>query len=136
MKWQKSPPELEALFARTVPSDPRVEHRKMFGYPCAFVNGNMFAGLHEQNLVLRLPDALRDELFAAGATPFTPLGRTMREYVAVSAAMRADDVLLAGWLARSFAYVSSLEPKPDKASKTAKAEKAPQSPKKARSTAS
>ena len=22
------------------------ESRKMFGYPCTFVNGNMFAGLH------------------------------------------------------------------------------------------
>jgi len=44
--WRKSPDDLIALFYAALPEDPRVERRKMFGYPCAFVGGNLFSGLH------------------------------------------------------------------------------------------
>jgi hypothetical protein len=45
MVWQKSPAALIARFDELLPKDPRVARRKMFGYPAAFVNGRMFAGL-------------------------------------------------------------------------------------------
>ena len=44
----KSPPELVAAFAAAVPQAPGVVQKPMFGCPCAFVNGNMFTGLFEQ----------------------------------------------------------------------------------------
>ena len=37
------------------------DQRKMFGYPCAFVNGNMFAGLFQTGLFLRLSEPEREE---------------------------------------------------------------------------
>ena len=40
-KWKKSPPELVATFDAAIAGKPGVERRQMFGYPCAFLNGNM-----------------------------------------------------------------------------------------------
>ena len=54
MAWKKSPPAPVDTFTRVVPADPSIARRQMFGYPAAFVNGNMFAGLHEARFVLRL----------------------------------------------------------------------------------
>src|SRR5216110_404226 len=68
MAWKKSPPELIAAFARVVPSGGGAERRPMFGYPAAFVNGNMFAGLHDDRVVLRRDEAGIAEAKQHGAT--------------------------------------------------------------------
>jgi hypothetical protein len=54
--WRKSPDDLIALFHAALPDDPRIERRKMFGYPCAFVGGNLFTGLHQENVIVRLAE--------------------------------------------------------------------------------
>jgi hypothetical protein len=59
--WKKSPPELVEVFEAVFPGPPAVA-RQMFGYPTGFVNGNMFMGLHQHNMVLRLPEGPRAEL--------------------------------------------------------------------------
>ncbi len=89
------------------------ESRKMFGYPAAFVNGNMFAGLHEIGLVLRLPEIERRAfLKLEGASRFEPMpGRFMKEYVVAPAGMVDDPATVARWVRRAFAYGSSLPPK-------------------------
>ncbi len=56
MAWEKPSETLIEHFGRWLPDDSNVERRKMFGCPCAFVNGNMFAGVHEQNLIVRLSE--------------------------------------------------------------------------------
>jgi TfoX/Sxy family transcriptional regulator of competence genes len=111
--WKKSPPELVERFDDLVAMVPMSERRQMFGYPCAFVGGNMFMGLHEDRLVLRLPDADRDRIMARyGAEPFQPMpGRAMKEYVVVPAALLADDDTLAVWVHRAYAYAAHLPPK-------------------------
>lgn len=116
MAWEKSPPALIARFDEVVPDDPRVERRKMFGYPCAFVQGNMFMGLHQSNMILRLDEAGRDDLKARhGAAPFEPMaGRVMREYVALPAAVLDDNAALSDWVRRSLAFALSLPPKEKK----------------------
>jgi TfoX/Sxy family transcriptional regulator of competence genes len=56
----------------------------MFGGPAYFVNGNMFAGVLGEQLMVRLDADDRAELLDAdpGAVPFEPMpGRPMREYV-------------------------------------------------------
>ena len=122
MDWQKSPPELVALFDEVAPAAPAVERRKMFGYPAAFVNGNMFAGLHGAKLVLRLPDgALTEFLAQDGAAPFEPMpGRAMKGYAVAPAALLADKPALSRWLERSFEGAAALPPK-EKKPKKAKA---------------
>ena len=47
--------------------------RQMFGYPAAFVGGNMVTSPHLDRWVVRLPDDAREELLAIdGSTPFLP----------------------------------------------------------------
>jgi len=112
MDWEKSPPELAALFDELAPSAPAVERRKMFGYPAAFVNGNMFAGLHGARLVLRLPEPALAEFLAQGGGPFEPMpGRPMKGYAVAPAALLADKPALSRWLERSFEAAAALPPK-------------------------
>lgn len=121
MAWKKAPEWLKETFAELVPDDPRVERRQMFGYPCAFANGNMFIGLHEERMVVRLPEEARERFREeTGATPFEPFeGREMKQYSVVPEALlkgRRDE--LKPWLQRSLTYVTEeLPPKKPKAKK-------------------
>jgi hypothetical protein len=60
MKWQKSPQDLIDLFTSVMPGPPAVQ-RKMFGYPAGFISGNMFMGLFQNDMILRLPEVQREE---------------------------------------------------------------------------
>jgi TfoX/Sxy family transcriptional regulator of competence genes len=121
--WTKSPPELVEVFEAVFPGPPAVA-RQMFGYPAGFVNGNMFMGLHQHNMVLRLPDGPRAELLAMeGAATFEPMaGRPMKEYVVVPATLLAAPETLETWVAKALAHGASL---PAKAAKAAKAKAKP-----------
>jgi TfoX/Sxy family transcriptional regulator of competence genes len=113
MKWQKAPPELIEMFDAALPDSPDVQRRQMFGYPAAFVNGNMFAGLHQSQMIVRLPKDQYDELLAVpGAGPFEPMpGRPMRGYAVIPEAMQSDEPVLRAWLERGRAHAASLPPK-------------------------
>jgi TfoX/Sxy family transcriptional regulator of competence genes len=114
-KWQKSPPELDKTFDAAFPDDPRAERKKMFGYPAGFVNGNMFGGLWQSEIVLRLSDADRARMSADyGAAPFEPMGRPMKGYVTVPAAIAGDSNQLRDWLKRAFDHAASLPAKEKK----------------------
>ena len=112
MKWKKSPLELIAVFDSVVAGPPAVR-RSMFGYPAAFVNGNMFMGLHQSNMVLRLGEGARQEFLAiSGARTFEPMaGRPMREYVVVPPSLLQDCEKLERWVGRALAHGLSLKPK-------------------------
>ena len=119
-KWQKAPQELVAFFIEAVKFLPGAEPRKMFGYPCAFVNGQMFTGLFEDSMFLRLSEVDRAAFRALeGARPFEPMaGRPMREYSVVPASMLHSLPELDAWLAKAFNYAKSIPPKePKKKSK-------------------
>ncbi len=112
MAWKKSPPALLATFERVVPSGGGAERRPMFGYPAAFVNGNMFAGLFEDSVVLRLDEVGAAEARRIGATDFEPMpGRRMVGWVAVGEKHAADEPALRRWVARAFRHVQTLPPK-------------------------
>lgn len=87
----------------------------MFGYPAAFVNGNMAAGLHQDGLVLRLDENERDALMKIGGRQFQPMpGRQMRGYVVAPSELAKQPVELKKWLGRSVTYAASLPPKAKK----------------------
>ena len=90
--WEKSSAELVALFTELVPKDPEVTQKKMFGWPCCFVNGNLFAGLHKESMIFRLSDADRLAFLRLdGAADFEPmLGRKMKGYTTLRNPMRRD----------------------------------------------
>ena len=113
MAWTKAPQGLMALFTESLPNAPTVQARKMFGYPAAFVNGNMFAGVFGDGMFARVPPDLRAALVRDhGARPFEPMpGRPMKDYLGVPEAVIADKEALAETLAAAFRHTASMPPK-------------------------
>ena len=111
--FAKAPPELVAVFGQIVAAMPMAEPRKMFGYPAAFANGQMFANLFGDNFILRLPEAERAAFIQQYRShQFEPMpGRPMREYVVVPPALLKSGAELDGWLGKAAAYAQSLPPK-------------------------
>lgn len=110
-KWTKAPPELIELFESILPGPPATK-RQMFGYPAAFVNGNMFAGLFQDRMMVRLPEGERAKL---NAKPFEPMpGRPMKEYVEAAAATLASKPKVKALVKKAFEYGSSLPEKKGK----------------------
>jgi len=97
-----------------------VERRKMFGYPAIFVNGNMFAGLVRDKMVLRLGVSEVEKFLALpGAAPFIAMGgRRMKQWAVVPTEMVASRRALAPWLAKALAHGRSL-PKKGRTAKAA-----------------
>ena len=115
-KWKKSSQELVDRFYTFTEPLPNIEPKKMFGYPCCFLNGNMFTGLHEENWIVRLPEEDRNELIDNhGATQFAPMeGRVMREYVTLPPTILSNPLELKKWLDKSHAFATTLPPKAKK----------------------
>ena len=113
--WRKARTEdIERFQAATAGID-GLEPRKMFGYPAVFTGGNMVAGLYQDMVMVRLPDAERQDRLDAGWAIFEPMpGRPMREYVALPAEVFADVDQTRAWIERAAAYVRSLPPKEPK----------------------
>jgi hypothetical protein len=78
----------EALFwelAQPLLAEPAVTRSTMMGYPCLRSNGAFFACVEQAtgNLIVKLPARRVSELAASGqALPFSPNGRTFREWAA------------------------------------------------------
>ena len=123
MAWTKSPKGLVDLFAVSLPEAPGLERRQMFGYPCAFVNGNMFAGLFQDVAMARLPPALREALDAEyGVRAFEPMpGRPMRAYTVLPEEVVEDEARYAEVLRAACAFAAALPPKAGKDRKPRKA---------------
>jgi TfoX/Sxy family transcriptional regulator of competence genes len=132
MAWTKPPQSLVDLFTDSLPDDPRIERRRMFGMPAVFVQGNMCAGVFQDQIFARLAAADREAVEAVhGPHPFEPMpGRGMGGYMRLPDEIVADDAAVARTLAQAVSYVASLpakvkKPKAAKASKArAKASKA------------
>jgi hypothetical protein len=110
--FDKAPPELVERFATVMAGRPGAVVRKMFGYPAAFVNGNMATGLHGSSWFVRLSELDTTELVAAGGRPFEPMpGRPMRGYTVLPTTVATDAGATAGWVDRALAHVAGLPPK-------------------------
>lgn len=113
--WKKAPPELITLFDAAIAARPGVERRQMFGYPCAFLNGNMLTGLFEDRMMVRLSEADRTRAASEiGAEPFAPGGRPMREYVILPRDIVTDKRKLGLWIKRAISHVETLPAKKPK----------------------
>ena len=86
----------EALFwdlAQQLLAEPGVTRSTMMGYPCLRANGAFFACVERAtgNLIVKLPAHRVSELTATGqALPFSPNGRTFREWAAFPVADPAE----------------------------------------------
>jgi TfoX/Sxy family transcriptional regulator of competence genes len=121
MAWMKAPQWLADLFDESLPDDPRVERRRMFGYPAAFVQGNMAAGVFQDRVFARLSPEDRAAL-PGGGEAFSPMeGRPMRDYALIPDEVLADEAALAAALANAVAFTATLAPKERPARKAKKA---------------
>jgi hypothetical protein len=111
-KLTKSSPEIVERFGAVMDRYPDVERRKMFGYPAAFVGGNMATGLFAEHWTIRLPEAERAAALADGATPLEVIpGKPSKNSVVIPPAVVADDRAIGGWVERALAFASGLPPK-------------------------
>jgi RNA polymerase sigma factor (sigma-70 family) len=117
--FRKSPPELVARFDELAPLAGDADRKQMFGYPVCVLRGNMFMGLHQDSLILRLSEADRAEFLGRyDSGLFEPMpGRPMKEYVVVPPEMVYDDDAVAQWVHRSRAYAEQLPAKKPKQKK-------------------
>ena len=114
-KFEKSSPELVARFdtvvGRNATAD--VTRRQMFGYPCAWIGGNMLTGLFAQDWWVHLSEPDRETLLALpGAHQLEVMpGRVMGRYVVLPPDVAADDRAVDAWLTKAIAFTRSLPPK-------------------------
>jgi hypothetical protein len=113
--FTKAPPELVERFKvaldRVATAD--TARRSMFGYPCAFVGGNMATGLFADQWWVRLPPDRLSAVLASGVgRPFEAMpGRPMRGYAVMADAIVQDDAALEAWVGEALAYTGTLPPK-------------------------
>jgi RNA polymerase sigma factor (sigma-70 family) len=113
--FRKSPPELIARFDELAQLAGDADRKLMFGYPVCVLRGNMFMGLHEESLILRLAEADRAEFLGRYDTGlFEPMpGRPMKEYVVVPPSL-VDDDAVGEWVRRSRTCAEQLPAKKPK----------------------
>ena len=117
-KFEKSSPELVARFGEVLDrvATPETTRKPMFGYPCAWVGGNMATGLFAQHWWVRLPpDELAAVLASGEAHTFSVMpGREMKGYAAMPDGVVADDRQVDAWVGRALAYTATMPPKEPK----------------------
>jgi TfoX/Sxy family transcriptional regulator of competence genes len=116
MKLRKSPSKLIEQIAMAVEGI-ECEKRLMFGFPAYFINKNMFAGLFEDKLFLRLSNEQAQALVKAKAslTNLEPMpGRPMKDYWVLPAHLVDDPTRLKGISNSAATYTRSLKPKEKK----------------------
>jgi TfoX/Sxy family transcriptional regulator of competence genes len=113
MAWEKSPPQLVEAFGAVVARFPDAVPRKMFGYPAAFVGGNLVTSLFRDRWTVRLPDDERATLLALdGAAPFEPMeGKPMKGYALLPKTVADAPDEAATWVERAVAFGRTLPPK-------------------------
>ena len=92
MKWVKAPEELKSHLENLMQAV-ECEKRPMFGYPAYFINKNMFAGLFQNNLFLRLSPEQAGTLRKSFPTlaNLEPMpGRPMKNYYVLPEKLHED----------------------------------------------
>ena len=110
--WPKPSMELNELLDKHV-SRFDADKRQTFGFPCYFVNGNMFVGTFSNVLFARFSVQDRESLDKGRlGSDFEPVkGHKMTDYRVLSKEVLEVPNVLDAWLDRSYAYVTSLKPK-------------------------
>ncbi len=118
MGWKKMSPEVAALLEEAV-GPYACNKRRMFGHDAYFINNNMWTGVFEDRIFVRLLAADRERLLGSEpeAVQFEPLpGRPMKEYIELPPDIY-ESAALSGWLNDAYAYASSLPQKTPKRKK-------------------
>jgi TfoX/Sxy family transcriptional regulator of competence genes len=116
LKWEKPSEELmEFLTAKL--ENVKCEKRKMFGQFAFFLNGNMFTGVFQSKIFLRLSPESKKETMEhhPKISQFEPRkGQIMKEYITFIPEIVEDGDFFTQLLDSSIKYTSSLSPKKEK----------------------
>lgn len=116
MKWKKPSPELGKLLEAALLGI-TCDRRMMFGAAVFMINRNMFTGIHEDHIFIRLPELERREIMKKypEAKPFEPLkGRIMKEYIVIPSTLYENKEIFRDWLKKGHSFALSLPPKASK----------------------
>jgi len=116
MKFGKPSPEMIKTLDAALLSF-KCDRRLMFGAPVFMINRNMFAGVFENSIFMRLSDKDRADIQSkySGARLFEPVkGHAMKQYAVIPVEIYGNAETLKEWLKRSYIYASSLPPKAGK----------------------
>jgi TfoX/Sxy family transcriptional regulator of competence genes len=112
MQWKKAPEELKEYLDAAM-SGLAGQRRLMFGYPAYFINGNMFIGLFQDTVFIRLPMIVMKQLLTDGeAKPFEPLpGRVMKDYIVLPRNVYSDGKRFMKLVNQTIEHTAALPPK-------------------------
>ncbi|HUI68878.1 MAG TPA: TfoX/Sxy family protein [Spirochaetia bacterium] len=122
MKWKKAPDDLKLLIENLM-QGVDCQERPMFGYPAFFINRNMFAGLFQDQLFLRLSPEQQSSLRTAspGIANLQPMpGRPMKDYFVIPRELYGNEKAIRKIIAEAAFYCRTLPPKPQKSRKPRK----------------
>jgi TfoX/Sxy family transcriptional regulator of competence genes len=119
MKWEKMSQEA-AQQLETIVKPFACQKKPMFGHEVYWVNGNMFTGVFESSIWIRLSIPDQTEFLGKfkDAKQFEPMaGRPMKDYVIVPETVLGDKKAVSEWMKRAYDFTASLpvkKPKPKK----------------------
>ena len=125
MKWQKAPEELKALLERVM-TGIDCEKRSMFGYPAYFINQNMFAGLFQSAVFMRLSPEQLSTLTKTypSISQLEPMpGRPMKNHYAIPEDLYRNEDAFRKVAAEAAVHAYTLAPKEKSTAKKAPAKK-------------
>ena len=104
-------PTVTAAYETALPDDIRVERKRMFDSPCAFVNRQMFFGTFEESLVARVgPERVQALAEQPGMQTFTPSpGKQWNDYVQMD--LTIDPAMLAELASEALFWAAALPKK-------------------------
>ncbi len=109
----KSPEVLVRNFENALKDFPMAQQRKMFSFPAAFINGNMFAGLFNDKMMLRLSPDSSASLRGAIAFEIMP-GRSMKGWFQVPQKILNSPKELNAWMEKAMEFTKTLPAKGNK----------------------
>jgi len=107
MAWKKSSPTAVQRFDEIAAVD-GAKRGLLFGCPIYVLEGERYATLYQDRVVLRLSSADTAKLIAMGGRPFEPVkGRKSKDRVVLPGKISKNPRLLREWVRRAVAYARS-----------------------------
>lgn len=102
----------EVLAARVRDLVPGARERSVFGARCWLHEGNLFVGVHDDDLLVRVGGAVTST-GESGIRPFDPMGsgRPMKGWLLVEPDAVAEDDALSAWVERARTFAAGLPAK-------------------------
>jgi TfoX/Sxy family transcriptional regulator of competence genes len=101
--------KLAERIRRVIPPTGNIVEKKMFGGVAFLLDGKMFVGITDKDLMVRVgPDAYEAALARPHVRPMDFTGRPLTGYVYVSAAGSRTDAAVTDWVAQAMRFVGAL----------------------------